>query len=177
MLGSVLSSRILGLSSFLTTLLLSVKISNQSVYYPGSHLHTQSQQGSVPNMIEDPVVQLVMQFLMFHNHSGTAALEEAVGSIPSTQVIRDLKWSAKDDGNHTDASEDEDYELEDGADTTHNEDKDNDKCDPTDVKEGASEGVSESGVDLQTRLKELAGGGIVSVAIFGLSVVGMYLQQ
>jgi len=170
--GSVLSSRILGLSSFLTTLLLSVKISNHSMYFPGSELNLRSQNGSVPNVIEDPVVQLIMQFLMVQ--SPAPLPDDDMISVASKQVTGDLNWSSKERQDQEDVADD--FEFEDETDAGEGRQSiQKDGVVGVDKKAGAEE--EEAGVDLQTRLRELAGGGIVSVAIFGLSVVGMYLQQ
>jgi hypothetical protein len=108
--GSVLSSRILGLSSFLTTLLLSVKISDQSVHFPGSSLHSlrekeresererespAKERVTAPHVIEDPVVQLVMQFLTAPPSPARSRWASASLGMPSSALgWGDLTWAS-----------------------------------------------------------------------------------
>ena len=132
------------------------------MYYPGSELNARGGNTGIPSTIEDPVVQLVMQFLMYMSPSRDSLM---VSRLPSEQVIEDLHWGAKK-GNDTrvvGAVED----VEDIDNSNFNDEEEEEEL----LKDG------EEGIDLQSQLKQLAGGGIVSVAIFGLSVIGSYLQQ
>lgn len=156
MTGSVLRSRILGLSSFLTALLLAVKtpLCSEECNDMGDNLGHLSGAGS-----EDPVVRIVMKFLTpVSSRKGYGEIRREDGS---SQPVEIASGDIVDD--EGEASEGDDGE-EGGSEDSVSDEK-------------GSGDIHDAG--LQSQLRELlsGGGGIVGVAVFGLSVLGMCWQQ
>ena len=111
---------------------------------------------------------------------GSPGEEETLLSQASRQALASLQAS----GNSSSERESGSRLTAELDDADEDDDEKDDENAESPVKSGSSipdshnhsqNSGSEGG--LQIQLKSLAGGGIVSVAIFGLSVVGMYLQQ